>query len=482
MSDDPLPAPFYKGKPLDKPPNVYVALPTYGGTMHIDTVECLISTVLAMQAKGWGCVARHYAGMSDVVDTRNCILTRWYDNHPDSQYLLMIDHDMVFPWQMAMAMFYADAAVVGCIYSRREFPAISEKGEVNYWTVRAGEPVNEPGPIVNGFQEWKYVGGGVLLIRRDVVTAMLEKFPDVNDFSDPGFLTKNHITRVIGAFNKIVLPDGVHLSEDYSFCWRARECGFDISAAVDWEIGHVGLNRFRLHARSMLGLDPPAQEQPKEKPPREYIPSLDYDQQNPAEIEWLAEQIKGGHSLLEIGSAAGQSLRYLSKHLAPGAKIRAIDLGEFPAEARDLEGVSCKRALLDTAEELRAQGFDVEILFGDSHNSNALMWAREQTPKGGYDLVFLDGDHRFDGVSMDYRRYGPLGKCVALHDIVNEATDVPKFWKELQSSLVSKSFIARDSDMGIGLIDNQDEEVMQHTGNQSPLEHNAMPRPYEGGA
>src|SRR5258708_38730489 len=109
----------------------------------------------------------------------------------------------------------------------------------------------------------------------------------------------------------------------------------------------------------MLAPRPP-QEQPQENPPREYIPTLDYDQQDPAEIEWLAEQIKGGNSLLEIGSAAGQSVRYLSKHLAPGAKIRAIDLGEFPDEARDMAGGSCKRALLGTAGEPAAQGFAVE--------------------------------------------------------------------------------------------------------------------------
>lgn len=443
-------------------PVVFVCLPVYGGSTMSETAACVERLIIAFEKAGMGYYT-YRASMADVVDTRNCMLSVWYDKHPESEWMLMIDNDMIFSAEMVLKMLTINKPVVGCIYSKKHFALPDKDGKLDFWDLAVGEPLpeSERSSVINGFQQWKYVGGGVLLIKREVVTKILEQMPGINDTTDPGFLTKTGVSRVIGAFDKIVTEEGRHLSEDCSFCERWRKCGGEVWAAVGFMVGHRGLHTFEFHAQSMLGLDGQGGRFPNEGPlPVRYIPAEEYDQQHPKEITWLAEQIKGANSILEIGSAAGQSLRYLSAGLAPGARIRAIDLGVFPEEARQLAGAECKTALLDTANELRCRGFDVEVMFGDSHARTAESWAWDNMPDGGYDLVFIDGDHTEAGVRQDYEMYGPMGKQVAFHDIVNENCEVRHLWRELKASRPSVSFVAEDSGMGIGIVRNHKKEAV----------------------
>lgn len=59
------------------------------------------------------------------------------------------------------------------------------------------------------------------------------------------------------------------------------------------------------------------------------------------------------------------------------------------------------------------------------------------------DVLFIDGDHCYDGVKKDYELYGPLvrsGGLIAFHDIVKSKwhesrnNGVPKLWDELKKS------------------------------------------------
>lgn len=59
------------------------------------------------------------------------------------------------------------------------------------------------------------------------------------------------------------------------------------------------------------------------------------------------------------------------------------------------------------------------------------------------DLLFIDGDHTYEGVKSDYISYSRFvrrGGLIAFHDIVDrpensvENVDVPRFWRELQGT------------------------------------------------
>ncbi len=51
-----------------------------------------------------------------------------------------------------------------------------------------------------------------------------------------------------------------------------------------------------------------------------------------------------------------------------------------------------------------------------------------------YDLVFIDGDHSYPGVSGDYKRYGPLARrAIMFHDVADSfCHDVRRFWSEVR--------------------------------------------------
>lgn len=77
-------------------------------------------------------------------------------------------------------------------------------------------------------------------------------------------------------------------------------------------------------------------------------------------------------------------------------------------------------------------------IHGDSHNLKTLEQLKGRLADRAIDLLFIDGDHSYDGVKRDYEIYGPLTKhIIALHDINTEKISqhdciaVTDFWREL---------------------------------------------------
>lgn len=79
-----------------------------------------------------------------------------------------------------------------------------------------------------------------------------------------------------------------------------------------------------------------------------------------------------------------------------------------------------------------------------------------------FDLVFIDADHSYEGVSTDYQNLGQYANIVMFHDINDDrCPGVVKFWNEIKEGKKYKEFKYQTNNEnvhGIGLLFNEIEE------------------------
>jgi len=128
--------------------------------------------------------------------------------------------------------------------------------------------------------------------------------------------------------------------------------------------------------------------------------------------------------VVEIGVRAGNQRRFYKELL--GADYRGIDIFRTT---------------------------DPEFIQGRSENPETLDKLKQWLNGRRIDVLFIDGDHTYEGVKGDWERYGPLADVVAFHDInaklrVNQ--DVCEFWKEV--SIGRRTMEIKCKGDGIGII------------------------------
>ena len=175
-----------------------------------------------------------------------------------------------------------------------------------------------------------------------------------------------------------------------------------------------------------------------------FLPPPEHEQ-HPQELLWLLSKVGRPASYLEIGSREGGSLKAVAPFLEPGAKIRAIDIGQRHPEWQN--GRDPVPHLSLAVAELRGKGYDADFLIGNSQSDASLAWAQLHGP---YDLVFIDGDHRYNAVIRDWMRYGKLGRLVAFHDIALPAVGLA--WRDIKQEGVAVEEMIAEGGTGIGLV------------------------------
>lgn len=228
---------------------IFIAIPNYTGEIQQETHASLTTLIRFLEKNNIRNV-EYLISMAGPAEVRNHILTHFYDA-TDYEHLLMIDDDMQFMPNMIARMLNFGKPIVGCVYHKRQLP---DQG--NPWSAIVGSPLDEGlGEIVDGFQKWKMLGAGVLLITRDCITEMIEKLPHIVDYAHSDDNKRTGISRLIRAFDEIKVGNSLKMSEDNSFCHRWRvECGGEIWAAVDFPIGHVGKFNYCINPAEHLGL------------------------------------------------------------------------------------------------------------------------------------------------------------------------------------------------------------------------------------
>lgn len=132
-------------------------------------------------------------------------------------------------------------------------------------------------------------------------------------------------------------------------------------------------------------------------------------------------------TVLEIGSWSGGSLYEMMKRADRESVVLSISDDMRPGYMDRLHG-------LNTFQH------DLNFIVGNSHDSVSLEKARNFFSVG-LDLLFIDGDHSYQGSKQDFMDYGPLvnsGGLIALQDIVYSercyTVRVNELWKDIREA------------------------------------------------
>lgn len=179
--------------------------------------------------------------------------------------------------------------------------------------------------------------------------------------------------------------------------------------------------------------------------------------QVPDELAILGEILQERHpqDALEIGTARGGTLFFLTRLASPQATIATVDLpgGKFGGGYNDIRAW-CYQFFARQSQQLH-------LLRGNSHSSEMFALVQATFKGRQLDYLFIDGDHAYGGVSRDFEMYGPLvkrGGLIAFHDIVEGPSErvggVPAFWQGVRVRFRYREIIkdARQGGYGIGVL------------------------------
>ena len=214
--------------------DIFIFIPAFGQIISASTFLTTHGLRQALAQKGIG------GGIStlsfpDIAELRSMFTTIWYDTMPNSSHILFIDADMGFPPELVSDMVLFDESVIGTIYPQRKMPlSWAGSGSGTPLTERRGD-----------FMKVEGVGFGCTLIRRDCITKMIEKFPELIDtrlaLHPAGETLRNAGTsRLLRLFEKMDIPERGLVSEDLSFCIRWEQCGGTVWANIGHRMSHVG--------------------------------------------------------------------------------------------------------------------------------------------------------------------------------------------------------------------------------------------------
>jgi predicted O-methyltransferase YrrM len=162
--------------------------------------------------------------------------------------------------------------------------------------------------------------------------------------------------------------------------------------------------------------------------------------QHRGEIEpfaaWLIHDVKP-RNVVEIGAWKGGTALLWSRIALE--KVVSVDLpmGPFGGATAHLDIAACEKRNSEIAE--RCPNF-VGIL-GNSQEPKTLGAAARALDGKLVDLLFIDGDHTYEGVKRDFEAWSQIvkpGGWVAFHDIADtprhtrDGVEVRKLWLELQ--------------------------------------------------
>ncbi|SRR6266496_1063270 len=218
---------------------VFLGLPIYGEVSPLFMNEML----RLMAAPPCEIEMGQELGNPVIASARNSLTARFLAS--DCTHLLFLDSDMLPTAEHFKTLMSREVAIVGAMCPKKK------DGEVE-WALCArdgGGTSNiehrtsnfEQGTV--GLLRVKYIGAGMVLIDRQVFEAMIHRFGEEMVYeagSSRNVHGPEHNFWSEGIYPRRLNGKWTWLGEDWAFCQRANDCGFDVWADTKVVVPHIG--------------------------------------------------------------------------------------------------------------------------------------------------------------------------------------------------------------------------------------------------
>jgi hypothetical protein len=160
-------------------------------------------------------------------------------------WLMWVDSDIRWGPQHLERLVGHNVPIVGGLYTHKTRNTV--------WCI---DRADLKGPDFNtGLQACEKIGTGFMLTHRDVYTQMEKAYPEMAYVED---LEEHRGQNMFGYFADSVFHDpgfgpfGRWLTEDWYFCWRARQLKIPIHVDVTFWLGHEGMFEYPVDKPKML--------------------------------------------------------------------------------------------------------------------------------------------------------------------------------------------------------------------------------------
>lgn len=231
--------------------HLFVAIPTHSETLTTVTAGTVFSLQRRLVERG-DRIDLHFYSSAVIAELRNIMLRDFMSTSADA--LLMIDADQGAPAELLLKLIDSGHLVCGCLYPRRAYhwdqvprdlgtrdmAAVLQRA--SSFVGQLDATVDSPLHYIDGFAPAVHVGAGVLLIRREAVTLLQARFPELEGLGLPPDDARGQGPKVWGFFNPMQIDARYGpIQEDYAFCHRWRVgCGQTLWAEIATPVAHVG--------------------------------------------------------------------------------------------------------------------------------------------------------------------------------------------------------------------------------------------------
>ena len=248
-------------------PFIAIMTPCYGGLCHSDYTLCLVDTVKLLE---------HYGILVKIFFCNNDSLVSRARNNligkamlvTNITHFIFIDADICWNPVDILKLLISGKELIGGIYPKKSYKLdkiISNPSKISEWIDKKNKicpGISDELIIRNNLVDYnlnyasdhleineniielKHIATGFMMIKREVIDKMIQKYPETKYIDDVGFIQSSQSIHTYALFDCAVI-DGHYYSEDWVFCHRWSGIGEKIYADISIDLIHIGIEYYQ---------------------------------------------------------------------------------------------------------------------------------------------------------------------------------------------------------------------------------------------